>query len=260
MPFRGYVPAEAAAETIRIKTGTRPRPLIALMRLASAILILATALFPAEAASGPLRVSQTGRYFVDANGEPFYFLADTQWELFRRYSPSEAELILENRKAKGFNIVMVMLTGVGDGTGPNLEGHHPWLNDDPATPNPAYFNGVDAVVRQAQANDIQLLIGIYHQTYGNRMTVDNPGRGRRGSRADTVITQTSFGRSTRKRQIPTNQSSPNSPREFRKGTVADTSSRSIPIRRRPPRVSCMPSAGSASTLSRFGIRSVLSIP
>src|SRR5262245_50936547 len=70
-------------------------------------------LLRAEAAPGPIRVSPNGRYFVDAQGAPFYFLADTQWELFRRYSLSDAKLILENRKAKGFSVVMVMLTGVG---------------------------------------------------------------------------------------------------------------------------------------------------
>ncbi len=139
----------------------------------AAVLILAVAFFSAVAAPGPLGVSHTGRYFVDANGGPFYFLADTQWELFRRYSLSEAKLIFENRKAKGFTVVMVMLTGVGDGTGTNVVGHHPWLGDDPATPNPAYFTNVDAVVKLALTNEIQLLLGIYHQTYGNRMTVDN---------------------------------------------------------------------------------------
>ncbi len=141
--------------------------------LAAAIAILAAASLCAEAASGPIGVSQNGRYFVTAKGEAFYFLADTQWELFRRYSMADARMILENRKAKGFTVVMLMLTGVGDGTGPNLDGEHPWLRDDPATPNPAYFANVDAVVALARTNDIQLLIGLYHQTYDRRMTVEN---------------------------------------------------------------------------------------
>jgi len=126
-----------------------------------------------DAASGPIRVSPNGRYFVDARGEPFYFLADTQWELFRRYSLSDAELILENSKAKGFSVVMVMLTGVGPGAGPNLEGLTPWLQDDPTTPNPAYFDHVDKVVKLAEEKDLQLLVGIYHQAYGRLMTVEN---------------------------------------------------------------------------------------
>src|SRR4030095_4768829 len=130
-------------------------------------------LFGAKAAQGPIRVSSNGRYFVDAQGKPFYFLADTQWELFRRYSLNEAKLILEDRKDKGFSVVMVMLTGVGNGTGPNLEGQRPWLNDNPTAPDRDYFTNVDAVVKQAEANDIHLLIGIYHQTYGSRMTAEN---------------------------------------------------------------------------------------
>jgi hypothetical protein len=124
-----------------------------------------------HAASGPIRVSANGRHFVDEQAKPFYFLADTQWELFRRYSLDDAKLILENRKAKGFTVVMVMLTGVGPGTGPNLAGERPWINNDPASPNPAYFKHVDAVIKLARENDLQLLIGIYHQTYGTNMSV-----------------------------------------------------------------------------------------
>ena len=131
---------------------------------------------PLQSASGPIRVSDSGRYFVDEQGQPFYFLADTQWELFRRYTLEEAKLILENRRAKGFTVVMVMLTGVGPGTEPNLAGERPWINNDPASPNPAYFEHVDAVVKLARQNDLQLLIGIYHQTYGTRMTLDNARR------------------------------------------------------------------------------------
>lgn len=134
---------------------------------------LGAAQAPLENASGPIRVSENGRYFVDGRGKPFYFLADTQWELFRRYSLEDAKFILENRKAKGFTVVMVMLTGVGPGTEPNLTGERPWINEDPASPNPAYFAHVDAVLKVAQENDLQLLIGIYHQTYGTRMTLNN---------------------------------------------------------------------------------------
>jgi hypothetical protein len=141
--------------------------------LAAGLIDLSATLSPVEGASGPIRVSENGRYFADERGKPFYFLADTQWELFRRYSLVEAKLILENRKAKGFTVVMVMLTGVGPGTEPNLAGERPWINDDPLTPNPAYFDHVDAVLKLARENDLQLLIGIYHQTYGARMTLSN---------------------------------------------------------------------------------------
>jgi len=122
-------------------------------------LILAVAFFSAVAAPGPLGVSHTGRYFVDANGGPFYFLADTQWELFRRYSLSEAKLILENRKAQGIHGRHGHAHRRGGWNGHERCGQHPWLGDDPATPNPAYFTNVDAVVKLALTNEIQLLIG-----------------------------------------------------------------------------------------------------
>jgi Protein of unknown function (DUF4038)/Putative collagen-binding domain of a collagenase len=150
----------------------QPRRIPIWNRLVFAV-VLSICLVRVESASGPIQVSENGRYFVDEQGKPFYFLADTQWELFRRYSLADTRLILENRKAKGFSVVMVMLTGVGPGTEPNVAGEKPWINNDPASPNPAYFEHVDAVLKLARENDLQLLIGIYHQTYGARMTLDN---------------------------------------------------------------------------------------
>jgi hypothetical protein len=150
-----------------------PRICRFLLVFAASLVGRSATLVSVEGADGPIRVSENGRYFVDERGKPFYFLADTQWELFRRFSLNEAKLILENRRAKGFTVVMVMLTGVGPGTEPNLAGERPWINNDPASPNPAYFDHVDAVLKLARENDLQLLIGIYHQTYGARMTLDN---------------------------------------------------------------------------------------
>src|SRR6266513_3721388 len=154
----------------RSKRSTAPmQGICRVILFCTAILVgLSASLGALEAASGPIRVSENGRYFVDGQGKPFYFLADTQWEMFRRYSLADAKLILENRKAKGFSVVMVMLTGVGPGTEPNLAGERPWINNDPNSPNPAYFEQVDAVLKLARDNNLQLLIGIYHQTYVSR--------------------------------------------------------------------------------------------
>lgn len=119
---------------------------------------------------GPIRASTSGRYFVDRAGEPFFWLGDTQWELVRCFPTEDAAAILENRKRKGFNVLHVMLTGVGDGTKPNLHGQRPWIGDDPARPNEAYFRQVDEVVRAARESGIILCLGVYHQTHGSRMT------------------------------------------------------------------------------------------
>ncbi len=110
---------------------------------------------------GPIQVSENGRYFVDQNGDPFFWLGDTHWELFRRFTLEEAEMILEDRAEKGFNAIQVMITGVGDGTMPDLSGQKPWLNDDPGTPNEAYFKNVDEVL-QLRKNLI-FVLGVFHQ-------------------------------------------------------------------------------------------------
>jgi hypothetical protein len=84
---------------------------------------------------GPIRVSPNGRYFVDQNGKPFFWLGDIQWEIFRLLTIENAETVLADRKRKGFSAIQIMITGVGDGTKPDLAGRTPWINNDPDTPN-----------------------------------------------------------------------------------------------------------------------------
>jgi hypothetical protein len=93
----------------------------------------------------PIKVSDNGRYFVDQEGKPVFWLGTTQWQLFREYKIEEARTILEKTADKGFAFVQVMLMGVGDGSKPNVYGQKPWISDDPLTPNETYFQNVDAV-------------------------------------------------------------------------------------------------------------------
>jgi len=121
----------------------------------------------------PIRVSENGRYFVKQNNEPFFWLGDTQWELFRGYTLEEAEIILENRKAKGFTFIQVMITGMNNGTKPNLSGEKPWLNDNPATPNDAYFKNVDEVIQLGQQKGLVFVPGVFHQVQTANITMAN---------------------------------------------------------------------------------------
>jgi hypothetical protein len=122
---------------------------------------------------GPLRISPNGRSFVDHTGQPFFWLGDTQWQLWRDFSLADAELILANRQAKGFNVMQVMVTGVGDGTRPNLEGQLPWLNNTPATPNEAYFTRADRIVELAQKHGQTLMLYLCHNTQRQYVTTTN---------------------------------------------------------------------------------------
>jgi uncharacterized protein DUF4038/collagenase-like protein with putative collagen-binding domain len=121
----------------------------------------------------PVQVSQNGRYFTDQNGTPLFWLGTTQWELFRGYTVEDARTILESARDKGFAFAQVMLMGVGDGTKPNVYGEKPWIDDDPLTPNEAYFQNVDAVMRIAEENNVVISMTLYHQRYRNHITVEN---------------------------------------------------------------------------------------
>ena len=121
----------------------------------------------------PVKVSENGRYFVDQRGNAVFWLGTTQWELFRGYTLDDAKLILEMTKAKGFAFAQVMLLGVGDGTKPNIYGEKPWTDNNPLTPNEAYFKNVDAVVRIARENNVAISMTLFHQRYGKYITVQN---------------------------------------------------------------------------------------
>ena len=87
--------------------------------------------------------------------------------------PEDARTILEKSKEKGFAFVQVMLMGVGDGTKPNIHGEKPWIDDNPLTPNEAYFKNVDAVVEIARENNVVISMTMFHQRYRKYITVDN---------------------------------------------------------------------------------------
>jgi hypothetical protein len=120
-----------------------------------------------------IRVSPNGRYFVDRDGSPFFWLGDTQWQLFRDFTLQETELILKDRSRKGFSVIQAMVTGVGDGMIPNKDGDTPWLDDDPATPNEAYFKKVDAIVRLARDYGLILAMYLCHNAQRNYINVRN---------------------------------------------------------------------------------------
>jgi hypothetical protein len=113
---------------------------------------------------GPAAVGQDGRSFADAGGDPVFWQGDTQWELFTAYQEGEARAILDDRRAKGFNVVQVMLLGVKGVRRSNVHGDLPFVSDDPLTPNENYFKPIDAIVRLAQERQLTLAIGLFHKS------------------------------------------------------------------------------------------------
>jgi hypothetical protein len=111
-----------------------------------------------------LRVSENHRFLVTEDGRPFFYLADTAWELFHRLSREEADQYLANRAAKGFTVIQAVALAELDGhTMPNAYGHLPLVDLDPARPavkdGPAndYWDHVDYIM--ARAESLGLFIG-----------------------------------------------------------------------------------------------------
>lgn len=104
---------------------------------------------------GAIRVSPNGRYFTHADGAPFFYLADKAIELFHALNAEQADRYLENRRAKGFTVVMAALLSEIQGVRtPNANGDKPLLDEDPARPNEQYFRHVDYIVDRAAEKGI----------------------------------------------------------------------------------------------------------
>ncbi len=113
-----------------------------------------------------LKISENQRYIVYDNGQPFFWLGDTAWELFHRTTRDEADLYLENRAAKGFTVIQSVVLAELDGLNdPSSNGEKPLLNNDPTTPNLKYFDHVDFIVSKAEK--LGLFIGML-PTWGDK--------------------------------------------------------------------------------------------
>lgn len=83
--------------------------------IAFSLFLAATVCFAITSNSSyPLSVGADNRHFALSDGTPFFWQADTAWALFHRFNLSDAELYLDDRASKGFNMVLsVGLTQFG---------------------------------------------------------------------------------------------------------------------------------------------------
>lgn len=97
-----------------------------------------------------LQVSANRRHFVLADsGRPFFYLADTGWELFHRLRREEVLHYLDLRAAQGFTVIQCTLLSEFAGRNEaNALGLRPLIDADPARPNPKFFEHVDWVLAE----------------------------------------------------------------------------------------------------------------
>lgn len=102
------------------------------------------------------RLEARGHFLYTSSGAPFFYLADTAWELLHRLSVEETKEYLKDRSKKGFTVIQTVVLGELDGlTAPNAEGELPFAGN---TLNDAYFRHVDAVLDEAEKNDLFLAL------------------------------------------------------------------------------------------------------
>lgn len=127
-----------------------------------------------------IRVNADHRSLQTADGKPFFWLGDTDWELFHRLNREETAEFLEIRRQQGFNVIQAVALAEFDGVRtPNRYGDRPLVNQDPtqlATPpgaNPTdstqydYWDHVDYVVQLAAQKG--MYIGLL-PTWGDKLT------------------------------------------------------------------------------------------
>jgi hypothetical protein len=141
-------------------SASRSRAVFALL----AALLLAG--FSAQAEPLPrLRVSANGRFFVKADGTPFFYLGDTEWGLFH-LNREDAVYYLKDRAAKKYTVIQAVATFWGGLDRPNAYGDTVFVNGDPTRPNEAYFKHVDWVVDQAASLGLYVaLVPIWSKEY-----------------------------------------------------------------------------------------------
>jgi hypothetical protein len=119
-----------------------------------------------------LVVSENRRAIIREDGESFFWLGDTAWELFHRLNREEADEYLERRAEQGFTVIQAVALAELDGLNtPNAYGHRPLVDNDPKRPDVKegpkndYWDHVDYIVDKAES--LGLFIGML-PTWGDK--------------------------------------------------------------------------------------------
>ena len=116
----------------------------------------------------PVSVSPNGHYLVTSDGKPFFWLADTAWELIHSTTREEAQYYLQSRAQEGFTVIQAVVLGEMDGLNkPTPDGLRPFADNDPARPNAAYFDRVDFIVSEAERRGLHVAL---LPSWGDKLT------------------------------------------------------------------------------------------
>ncbi len=113
-----------------------------------------------------LQISSNKHYFQTEDGKPFFWLGDTGWLTFGKLSREEMNTYFKDRKAKGYNVIQVMVLHTlaaknvyGDMALIDGDISKPWTTSGNNFKNPAeydFWDHVDYALDVAQKNGIYL--------------------------------------------------------------------------------------------------------
>jgi len=142
------------------------RALVTLAALACCVAAAGCATKPLQA----IRVSDNGHYFVKADGTPFFWQADTAWAIFNHAAPADVDAYLDDRKAKGFNVIQGVIALWDYTRHTNTDGQLPFVNRDLGQINEAYYTNVDSILNKVQAHGMYMAVLPYwHKNAGDRL-------------------------------------------------------------------------------------------
>ena len=116
---------------------------------------------PAGSVAFPLSVSSDGRYIVDSRGVPFRIQGDAAWSLISNLTYAEADQYLTDRKARGFNTVLVNLIEhkFAVNAPANRNGDQPFSSaGNFSTPTEKYFAFADSIIDLAASKGIAVML------------------------------------------------------------------------------------------------------
>jgi len=152
------------------------RPRIAALLIAGALVLIANGSAGASTANDRARSSSEGgaptrmfpvhvlpdrRYLMGADGRPFLLVGDAAWSLIARLKDPAAARYLADRKARGFDAVLVNLLEhrFAAHAPADAYGHVPFTTPgDFGTPNKAYFAHAQWVVSKARSEGLLVLL------------------------------------------------------------------------------------------------------
>ena len=114
-----------------------------------------------EKVAFPLKVAPGGRFLQDAAGKPFLLQGDAAWSLIAQLKREEVDVYLRDRRARGFNTLLVSLIEHRFATKApaNIYGDAPFTKaGDFSTPNEAYFAHAEWVVQRAREMGFLVLL------------------------------------------------------------------------------------------------------